>query len=131
MKKLTLLFFACVIACALHAQDTTKKTKPVPPIKETYQFNGDKPITLSITFTVPSAMINNYIFTEQQGGVPTIVNSDKLSGKQINIIVASHQAVLDSLNIHLYKQFQKFVKDDQDKFTADTMAKYHVKLKKP
>lgn len=119
MKKLILLASIIILlAQASHAQTKT-------PLKEQYQFKGEKPITVNITFTVPVGMLDSYITVIQSGGAEGLSQSDKISAKMASDLIKIHQVVLDSLNLHVYKIYTDYVKKDRAKFTADTTLKYH------
>lgn len=115
MKRLlaTTALLGCLILTA--SAQTNKPVTPPTTAKLTYSINPAKPIIVNIVFTVQQ--LYDFI-TVNQAGQENITNSDKITAARAKLLLTDHKMVLDSLNNY----FQRFIKADEDKFTADTLA---------
>jgi len=126
MKKSLLSFILTALSILGMAQTKPATPAPAPP-HPAYQFDGSKPFTVSITFTVPAQLVNYYIYVEQLGGAQQLAYNDKLSALMATNLAKAHQALTDSLNQHIGVLYSKYIQADVAKFTADTIALYHKK----
>jgi hypothetical protein len=124
-----MLLFA--ILCGNKASAQVKSsTHAKPPVeKPTYNPDGSKLITFTVTLRLSQA--NDYILVESNGGPERVKTSPQITGIQLfgpdgkGGIIGNHQATLDSLNARLIKAFNDFIKADQARFTADTTELNH------
>lgn len=128
MKKslITLIAALAIILIALSVRAQQTAPPPAKPKPALYTLNLDKPMQVTITFTIPVGNAYNWVTTFQNGGPDAIQNSD-FTGKQITAILGGFKAVQDSLAVGIIKQYNQYVLKDQAKFKADTTALYHGK----
>lgn len=119
MKKTAILIAVfSILAVSSYAQD---KPAATPPAKPQYQMDAGKPFTVTMTFTVPALLIDNYIFVEQNGGVANLPYSQQLSALEATNRAKLYAQVLDSVKSRVFKLYSAFTAADKAKFTADTL----------
>lgn len=130
-KSILLLSMAMCLSTMCLAQGTASPTKspdpvkPAPLAKETYQVDMTKPYTVTVTFTLPVLSVDNYILIEQHGGVDALKYANQISALEATNRTTMHKAFTDSLTAQIARRYAVYLKSDQERFTADTLAKYH------
>lgn len=132
MKKTIILSFALLIGVSALAQpktDTTKKAATPKPVKR-FTISATDDVAVNFKIKLKAYQVTDYIFVEQNG-LQSVTSSTTISAARAQGYAINHQAVMDSLNNHLVKDWNSFYKAQEERFKADTASsKKNVKSTK-